>query len=86
MRYHKQPSSYAGKRFIRNNEQVEVLDWFDYETRLSWTKCVHTPCCTDYALRSAWEGLPCDNEVLLVAINGEKQLLHVSELEALQPV
>ncbi len=74
----------AGQRFLIEREgielQIEVVDWWDRLVNRSWNKCLASRTCLHYAMRSAWDNLPANDDVLLVSANGERCLMHVSEL------
>lgn len=81
---------YAGKK-VRLNCQKDpdglngavmvVEDWWENVSGTSWMFCNGNPACLKYAMRSAFSGLPTDNEVVYGKVNGFGHLVHDSELE-----
>lgn len=60
---------------------VKIEDWWDRIAGTSWMNCDGNPACLEFAMRSAVEGLPIDDEVVYGKINGSGLLIHESELE-----
>lgn len=63
-----------------NDYRVE--DWWDRVAGKSWMNCDGNPACLDYAIRSANDGLPIDNNVVYGKVGMMGKLVHVSQLEA----
>ena len=62
---------------------VRVRDWWDRcgaPEGKTWEACSGHAICDQYAKRLAANGLPKDNEVLLVDAGTRQQLVHISEL------
>lgn len=58
-----------------------VEDWWDRVAGKSWMFCDGNPACLVYAMRSAGEHLPTDNNVLYGKIGPYGSLVHISEIE-----
>jgi hypothetical protein len=87
---HSEQSEYAGKIVKLKPEvagiggkQYRVEDWWDRVAGRSWMNCDGNPACLDYAARSAFAGLPTDNEVLYGKVGYPGHLVHISEIEPL---
>lgn len=64
-----------------NNECVLVIDWWDHFAKRRWAWCYSLGTIQYYAFRVIMEGLPCDDEVLLVEdAQGHRALVHFCEL------
>lgn len=61
-------------------QQYRIEDFWDRLGQGSWMDCVGNPACLQYAMRSALERLPMDDEVLYGKIGPFGHLVHVSEL------
>jgi hypothetical protein len=64
-----------GARFV-------VEDWWDRLTGGSWMNAEGNPAALQYAMRSGFNGLPADDEVVYGKIGAFGHLVHVSELGA----
>lgn len=64
-----------------NGAKYLVEDWWDRVAGKSWMGCDGNPACLKYAIRSAFAGLPTDNEVLYGKVGAFGHLIHVSEIE-----
>lgn len=65
-----------------NGMEAEVEDWWDAPSVFgsSWKFADGNPTALIYAMRSAFFGLPVDDEVVYVKVDGLGMLLHESEL------
>jgi hypothetical protein len=62
--------------------EFHIEDWWDRVGGRSWMFCDGNPACLVFAVRSAENKLPTDNEVLYGhAENGFGSLIHISEIE-----
>lgn len=61
-------------------EKYRVEDWWDRVAGKSWTICEGNPACLEYAIRSADERLPMNDEVVYGKIGSFGKLIHVSQL------
>ena len=82
----KRKSKYAGKtvEIIKGEfkgQLFEVEDWWENIARKSWMFCDGNPACIKYAIRSAREELPLDNDVLYGKIGMLGHLIHISEIK-----
>lgn len=68
----------AAGAFAGHDYRVE--DWWDRVAGKSWKWCDGNPACLEYAMRSASEALPVDDEVVYGKIDGFGKLVHVSQL------
>lgn len=68
---------FAGKEY-------RVEDWWDRLTGGSWMNANGNPAALDYAMRSAFEKLPLDDEVVYGKIDAFGKLIHVSQLPDVQ--
>lgn len=57
-------------------------DWWDRVYGKSWATSDGNPAALKYGVRSAIAGLPLDDEVVYVKIDGLGHLLHQSEIKA----
>lgn len=57
-----------------------IEDWWDVMTGSSWMYAEGNPAAIIYAARSAFSGLPMDDEVLYVKIGALGHLIHQTEL------
>lgn len=71
---HFQYADFGGSEFL-------VDDWWDRVAGKSWMFCDGNPACLIYAMRSAGENLPTDNNVLYGKVGLYGSLVHISELE-----
>ena len=71
---HRQVPDFGGSEF-------RVEDWWQNVAGQSWMTCKGNPACLIYAMRSAENNLPTDNEVLYGKIGHIGHLVHVSEIE-----
>lgn len=60
---------------------IVIEDWWENVGGKSWMVCNGNPACLFYAMRSGFESLPIDNEVLYGKIGGLGYLVHISELD-----
>lgn len=74
---HPQVSGFGGSEY-------HVEDWWDRVAGKSWMDCNGNPACLIYAMRSGFDGLPTDDQVLYGKIDGLGHLVHMSEIEATQ--
>ena len=65
-------------------DRYRVEDWWQNVTGKSWMACDGNPACIEYAVRSACEHLPCNNDVVYGHISGLGYLIHASQLPASQ--
>jgi len=89
MSIHKEAHELAGKTVVLhclpdpdelNGKLYRIEDWWDRVAGCSWMSCQGNPACLKYALRSAREPLPTDNEVVYGKVDGLGHLVHVTEL------
>ena len=85
MRTHDQPHPLAGqtveiKLGSAYSKHFEVEDWNDRVFGQWWGAMNGNFAALDYAVRSAAEGLPTDNEVCYGKIDGFGVMIHVSQL------
>lgn len=71
---HPQLETFGGSDF-------RLEDWWDIMANKSWMHCDRNPWCLIYAIRSASNNLPTDDEVVYGKIGSFGHLVHVSELE-----
>ncbi|PQM51799.1 hypothetical protein C5U48_12790 [Mycolicibacter virginiensis] len=62
--------------------EYHVEDWWDRLAGGSWMFADGNPAAMAYAVRSAFKGLPIDNEVLYGKVGALGYLVHVSEIAA----
>lgn len=67
------PDNLDGKSFT-------IEDWQENVMGRSWMVCNGNPACLKYAMRSAFAGIPIDNEVIYGKVGPFGHLIHVSEL------
>lgn len=60
--------------------EFHVEDWWDRLTGGSWQTATGNPAALQYAMRSGFNGLPIDDEVVYGKIGPFGHLVHVSEL------
>lgn len=91
---HKEPHPLAGKTIkVKTNAMpmgemapvpvvvdYHVEDWIDRVAGKSWMDCQGNPACLNYAVRSAMNEFPLDDNVLYGKIEGLGHLIHISEL------
>lgn len=85
----REPSEYAGKTVkIRADVkglgglEYRVEDWWINVTGVSWMYAERNPAAFNYAMRSAFAGVPTDDEVLYGKTPDRYgHLVHVSEIE-----
>lgn len=63
-----------------NGQEFVVEDWWENVAGRSWMACNGNPACLKYGMRSAFAGLPTDNEVVYGKVGMFGHLVHVSEL------
>lgn len=63
-----------------NGQEFVIEDWQENIMGQSWMFCNGNPACLKYAMRSAFSGLPTDNEVVYGKVGPFGHLIHVSEL------
>jgi hypothetical protein len=80
---HEEPSPLAGQTVAlkEGGHEYRVEDWWDRVGGQSWMDMAGNPACLNYAVRSAKEGLPIDDQVLYGKIGAFGHLIHVSEIE-----
>ena len=67
------PENLDGQEFV-------IEDWWENVAGKSWMFCNGNPACLEYAIRSAFAGLPTDDEVVYGKVCSYGHLVHVSEL------
>jgi hypothetical protein len=82
---HSQPHAQAGQTVTIKTgkfagEKYRIEDYWDRLGQGSWMFCEGNPACLMYAMRSAMEQLPTDDEVVYGKIGAFGHLVHVSEL------
>lgn len=79
---HSEPHPLAGQavRLADGDTQAVVEDWADRVFGRSWMDMDGNPLAFTYAVRSAADGLPIDNNVLYCKLDNTAYLVHVSEL------
>lgn len=77
---HDQPFEGCGRTYDVNGHQYLAEDWWDRVVGESWMDCDGNPAALKYAVRSAVDNLPFDNEVLYGKIDGLGHIIHVTEL------
>lgn len=60
--------------------EYHIEDYWDRIAGVSWMDADGNPACLHYAIRSATEGIPTDNNVLYGKIGALGYLVHISEL------
>jgi hypothetical protein len=63
-----------------NGQEFVVEDYWENIAGKSWMFCDGNPACIKYAIRSAFAGLPTDNNVVYGKVGGIGHIVHVSEL------
>ena len=63
-----------------NGQEFVVEDYWENIAGRSWMFCDGNPACMKYAMRSAFAGLPIDNNVVYGKVGGFGHIVHVSEL------
>jgi hypothetical protein len=63
-------------------KEFRIEDWQDRVFGKSWMVGNGNPACIKYAIRSAFCGLPLDDEVVYGKIGSIGHIVHVSEFEA----
>lgn len=63
-----------------NGQEFVVEDYWENIAGRSWMFCDGNPACIKYAIRSAFAGLPTDNNVVYGKVGGFGYIVHVSEL------
>jgi len=61
-------------------QEYRIEDWWDRVSGESWQFAKGNPACIQYAVRSAVEGWPVDDEVVYGKIDHLGYLIHVSQL------
>ncbi len=76
---------YAGKtmKVKETGEAFRVEDWCENVLGRSWMNANGHPAALQYAVRTATNDIPIDNEVVYGKLGMYGMLFHVSELEAL---
>jgi hypothetical protein len=95
---HPDPHPFAGQRVViaegvTDSAQNAVVagaeyaieDWWDRIAGQSWMTAVGNPAALHYAMRSAANGLPLDDQVVYGKIGPFGHLVHVSELAETPP-
>lgn len=91
MSIHEEPHPQAGQEVtvqLRVSPEAQAMlpmtatitDYWDRIYGKSWMFSEGIPMALDYALRSGNNGLPIDDDVVSVKINGRDELVHVTEL------
>lgn len=89
---HSEPHPLAGQTVALNStfkhpqfpnaKTLRLEDWQDRVFGKSWMACDGNPACMVYGLRSGFNGLPLDNEVVYGKFeDGRGGIVHVSELD-----
>jgi hypothetical protein len=63
-----------------NGQQFEIEDYWENVAGKSWMDCNGNPACLKYAMRSAFAGLPMNNNVVYGKVGPFGHLIHESEL------
>lgn len=66
-------------------EEYRVEDWWQNVSGGSWMFADGNPAALNYAMRSAFAGLPTDDDVLYGKVGPFGHLVHVSEIEGVAP-
>lgn len=69
------------QELVVGGAEYEIEDWWDLLTGSSWMHQNGNPAALHYAIRSAANNLPLDDEVVYGKIENLGHLVHVSELE-----
>lgn len=82
---HGEPHPFAGQEVIivdGDGDETPYLveDWWDRVSGASWMFAKGNPACIDYAIRSSFDHLPIDNEVVYGKIGPFGHLAHNSEI------
>lgn len=78
---HEKPFKLSGQTVkLRNGAEYRIEDYVDRVLGRSWKMCNGNPCALKYAVRSAVDNLPLDDEVLYGKIDGIGEMVHVSEI------
>ena len=85
MTVHPQPHPLAGqtvtlKSGLFAGETYPIEDWWDRVAGKSWTGCNGNPAFLEYAIRSAAEHTPIDDEVVYGKVGPFGKLIHISQL------
>ena len=64
-----------------NGKNFKVEDWWSNIAGKSWMDCIGNSTCLKYAIRSAFDSLPTDDEVVYGKVDSYEHLVHVSELQ-----
>lgn len=64
-----------------DGQDYRLEDWWDRVAGKSWMFCDGNPACLEYAMRSAADNTPMDNEVVYGKVGPFGKLVHVSHLE-----
>ncbi|HEV7298719.1 MAG TPA: hypothetical protein VGN72_05080 [Tepidisphaeraceae bacterium] len=66
---------------LLDGKKLRVEDWWTNVAGRSWKLCDGNPACLMYAMRSAFAGLPIDDEVIYGKLDdGSGHLVHASEI------
>lgn len=76
-------SKYFSGKYGNPNPIIEIEDLCSKILGQSWMFAQGNPAALQYAMRSAMDGLPTDDNVYYGKINGLGELVHESELEDL---
>ena len=82
---HDRPHELHGQTvMLKNGKEYQIEDWADLVMGIPWMFANGNPAALKYAVRSAMEHLPIDNEVLYGKIGMFGELVHVSEIAETQ--
>ncbi|NEB92393.1 hypothetical protein [Streptomyces bauhiniae] len=89
MTSHNSPHPLAGQTVTVNAHlhgnsgphEFTVEDWNDRVFGQSWAAMERHPASMAYAIRTAWENLPLDNEVIYGKVGPFGHLIHVTEIQ-----
>ncbi len=81
----REPHALAGKTVLVkggefDGKEYHIEDWWQNVAGKSWMFCDGNPACLEFAMRSGFESLPPDNEVVYGKIGAMGKLMHVSQL------
>lgn len=84
---HAEPFHGAGQTYLLKDGITEyrVEDWWDRVYGASWMDATGNPAALQYAVRSATDGLPIDNDVVYGKVGSFGHIIHTSELAQIVP-
>lgn len=78
---HDEPFKLSGQTVkLKDGREYRIEDYADRVLGRSWMMANGNPCALKYAVRSAVDHLPLDNEVLYGKIDGLGEMIHISEI------